>query len=187
MNCCCSIWKAIPLAFNESMSYLEMLCGMLNALTKTMQEVENQSATLQEHTKELIEIKESIVKIIKDIDTKLDDFHAEITKETNEKIKQVVDLLNTYNIEITTQLNLKYDELNQKIADLQIGKIYVYDPTTGQFTYIETVLNNIYDMLRFDAITCEEFDNLELTAEEYDLKQITAYNFDIKGKVILIG
>lgn len=42
-------------------------------------------------------------------------------------------------------------------------------------------------MFRVNAITCSEFDGLELTATEYDSKEITAYDFDINGKEILIN
>ena len=45
---------------------------------------------------------------------------------------------------------------------------------------------DVYETLRQNAITCSEFDGLELTATEYDSKQISAYNFDVNGKVFLI-
>ena len=77
------------------------------------------------------------------------------------------------------------NELNDKIKDLQIGRINVYDPTTGKFTYIDVVINNVYDMLRFNAITAGEFDALALTAQTFDNKNLTAYAFDINGKVEL--
>ena len=41
-------------------------------------------------------------------------------------------------------------------------------------------------MFRENAISCNEFDELELTATEYDSKQISAYNFDVNGRIFLI-
>ena len=45
---------------------------------------------------------------------------------------------------------------------------------------------DVYEILRQNAISCSEFDGLELTATEYDALEITAYNFDVNGKIILI-
>lgn len=41
-------------------------------------------------------------------------------------------------------------------------------------------------MFRNNAISCTEFDSLELTATEFDEKEITAYNFDVNSKSILL-
>lgn len=46
---------------------------------------------------------------------------------------------------------------------------------------------DVYDILRNNAITASEFDNLELTATEYDALDITAYNFDVNGKTFLLS
>lgn len=55
----------------------------------------------------------------------------------------------------------------------------------GEYENINTVIMNVYDNLRTNAVTCSEFDTLELTATAYDTLQITAYNFDINGKTFL--
>lgn len=46
---------------------------------------------------------------------------------------------------------------------------------------------DVYDVLRTNAITCTEFDGLELTATEFDAEEITAYNFDVNAKIMLMG
>ena len=56
----------------------------------------------------------------------------------------------------------------------------------GTYENVSTVIMNVYEMLRQNAITCTEFDSLELTATEYDALEITAHDFDINGKTILI-
>lgn len=55
----------------------------------------------------------------------------------------------------------------------------------GSYENVSTVILNVYETLRNNAVTCSEFDNLELTATEYDAKEITAYNFDVNGKTFL--
>ena len=185
-NCCCgNIWKAIPLAFNDSLSYLEMLCSLLNKVNDLDLELENQSNLIAKHTEELTELTNNLKTAVDDLNKKIADNYTLITNETDVKIKELIDLVNLFNNTINTTIETKYNELNDKIKDLQIGRINVYDPTTGKFTYIDVVLNNIYDMLRFNAITAGEFDALALTAETYDNKNLTAYAFDINGKVEL--
>lgn len=185
-NCCCgSIWKAIPLAFNDSLSYLEMLCSLLNKVNKIDLELENQSNLIAEHTKELADLKDDLKDAIDDLNKKIADNYTEITKETDAKFNEFYKLINIINNNLNIIIEDKYNEINDKIKDLQIGRINVYDPTTGKFTYIDIVLNNIYDMLRFNAITAGEFDALALTVQNFDNKNLTAYVFDINGKVEL--
>ena len=185
-NCCCgNVWKAIPLAFNDSLSYLEMLCSLLDKVNTIDLELENQSNLLNQHTEELAIITQKLKTAVDELNKKITDNYTLITKETDVKIKEIIDLVNLFNNSINTIIETKYNELNDKIKDLQIGRINVYDPTTGKFTYIDVVINNVYDMLRFNAITAGEFDALALTAETYDNKNLTAYAFDINGRVVL--
>ena len=64
-------------------------------------------------------------------------------------------------------------------------KIFNIDSPSGYSENINKVLTDIYDAVRYDAITCTEFDGLELTATNFDAVEITAYNFDNNGKSIL--
>ena len=185
-NCCCgNIWKAIPLAFNDSLSYLEMLCSLLNKVNTIDLELENQSNLINKHTEELALLTDKLKTAVDALNKTIADNYTLITNQTDVKIKKLYDLVNLFNNSINTIIETKYNELNDKIKDLQIGRINVYDPTTGKFTYIDIVINNVYDMLRFNAITAGEFDALALTAQTFDNKNLTAYAFDINGKVEL--
>lgn len=55
----------------------------------------------------------------------------------------------------------------------------------GGYDNVSQVIMDVYETLRTDAVTCTEFDGLELTATEYDALEITAYNFDVNGKTVL--
>lgn len=55
----------------------------------------------------------------------------------------------------------------------------------GTYENVSTVILNVYETLRNNAVSCSEFDALELTATAYDTKQISAYNFDVNGKTFL--
>ena len=81
----------------------------------------------------------------------------------------------------------QYAVLDNKIDTVALGQINVYDPTTGVMLPLQTVINNLYDAGRDEAISASEYDGLELTATAYDALDITAYNFDQYGKTILMS
>lgn len=98
---------------------------------------------------------------------------------------QILSLLNDYQtIFNNSLLNLK-NELEAEINEIELGNVIAYDPTTGEYENVSTVIMNVYDILRTDAINCNEFEALDLTATQYDAKEITAYNFDVNGKTFL--
>ena len=75
--------------------------------------------------------------------------------------------------------------LQAQIEAIQIGAINVIDPTTGELSPIQTVINNIAGSTA-DALTASEYDALNLTATAYDNYNITAYDYDFKGKALLV-
>ena len=76
--------------------------------------------------------------------------------------------------------------LDDKITNIQIGEISVYNPTNGLLQPLQTVINDLYGASNKDGLTATEFDALELTATSFDAYQITAYEFDSEGKTILV-
>lgn len=112
---------------------------------------------------------------ISELDTKID---SEIENVKN-LINQNFDALKVY---VDHQDNI----LNEKIDNIQIGLIKVYDPTTGLLSPLQTVINNLAQVSNKDGLTASEFDDLELTAQAFDNYEITAYEFDSSGKTILV-
>ena len=112
---------------------------------------------------------------ISELDSKID---SEIINVKN-LINQNFDALKVY---VDYQDNL----LDEKIDNIQIGAINVYDPTTGLISPLQTVINNLAQISNKDGLTASEFDNLELTAQGFDNYDITAYEFDSAGKIILV-
>jgi hypothetical protein len=139
---------------------------------------------------------EDIEEIRSELNTFEDDIETEIQKindilvEYDIKIERVKNELKVYvNDEIST-LRLYVDSedqlLNDRIRQIEIGNINLYDPTTGLYSPIQTVIDNLYDMGRSNALTATEYDALELTATAYDNYQITARDYDLNGKSLLI-
>lgn len=181
------ISKTLPLAFDESLSYLEMLCATLEKLNETIEQV-NKNTEVAEHYQELLqEIEEEVNRL----EQEYIEFKESIENEIDERFTILQSQLTVY-IEsqiavLRYEIQTKYDELNQKIDDIVAGDINIYDPTTGILSPIQVVINNLFDMNRTNAISCSEFDSLELTATTFDSYEITAFNFDVNAKDILVS
>lgn len=150
-----------------------------------------------------------VIKLVNDIKTYVDEYLEDITdvKEEIEVIENAINTLNTSVIAINNELTELKDytdnlvsgsfdtlktyvdnqdeELNEKIENIQIGAIEVYDPTTGVYEPLQITINNLYNLTNKDGITAGEFDALQLTASVFDGKDLTAYQFDSSSKTLL--
>jgi hypothetical protein len=184
--------RAIPLAFDESMSYLEMICAMLDSVNKTIDIVNKHSEFIENYEDNLTDIQTQITdlqnrldSLLDDVDNKLDDFKVIIDEEIEQLSNSLNALINENYTLLKDYVDRQDAELLDKIENISIDSIILRDPTTGLRSNIQVVINNLYNTANTDGITAGEFDALELTAQGFDLKQITAYEFDTSGKVIL--
>ena len=183
--CNYNVSRTLPLAFDESLSYLEELSGILYKLNETIVQVNYNTKVASEYDTYLKEIRAEVTRLENeynqfkiDIENEIDNKFMDLTSQIYSYIQTQFDLIR-YNLE--TQLIA----INQKIDDIVAGDIQVHDPTTGLVEPIQVVINNLYDMNRTNAITATEFDGIELTATEFDGIEITAFNFDTNGKDLL--
>lgn len=180
----------IPKSYRESLTYEEQILwlqkyvnDMLEWLTKLQEDFDNIDLNFDELEEKINVLRTDLNNLSELVNTKAskDELNESIEALENE-LKAIIqsdyDILKEY---IDTQ-----DEyLQYEIDHFDIGKIKIYDPTTGLEEDIQTVIDNIYDQTRTEAITAGEFDNLELTATEFDGKELTAFNFDRYGKTLL--
>lgn len=199
----CCVQKVIPLAFDESLSYLEMLCGMLEKLNETITEVNHMSEIVDNIdinfdeinnkinliNEELIIINDNFSNLSNKVDVNtnnIDLLNTRITNEISELDNTLRSLINTNYNTLKNYVDAQDFILNEKIDNIQIGAIDVYDPTTGLLSPLQDVINNLYQIGNKDGLTAGEFDTLELTASGFDAYNITAYEFDSQGKLILV-
>ena len=169
----------------DELTLYGMICKITEYLNQMREQVNKNTETAIEYEEYLREIQQKVEQLEADYEA----FKVEIDEDIDNRFREL-----TY--QLTTELNnqiaiiryyvdTQYSELNQKIDEVIAGDIKIYDPTTGLLSPIQVVINNIFDMNRVDAITCTEFDELELTATEFDAKEISAFNFDVSGKALL--
>ena len=146
----------------------------------------------KEIVKEINDLKDYVDKYLVDIDeVKADIEDLKVAVNTNANninaLKNYTDNLvnNNYNI-LKTYIDNAVLEINNRIDNIEIGAIEVYDPTTGVLSPLQVVINNLYQSGNQNGITAEDFDTLELTATNFDNKQITALDFDQNGAELLV-
>ena len=131
--------------------------------------------------KDMKDYKLEISAIIKGINDELASYNLKL-ELTKDELKSYTDL---QIVNLRAYVDRQDNNLANRITQIEIGNIKVYDPTTGLLSPIQIVINNLYEGSRENALTATEYDALELTATEYDSKELTAYDFDANGKTLL--
>ena len=78
------------------------------------------------------------------------------------------------------------NNLQEQIDNLQWELPEVYNIVKGYKTDLVTLIYDVYDANRVNALTAAEFDALGLTAAEFDALNLTAFEFDTEAKARLI-
>lgn len=177
--------RTLPLAFDESLSYLEELSAILAKLNETITQTNINTEIAEEYERYLNEIKEQVGLLEYEFNVFKEQTSNELNTEFQQLSTEIYGYIQNQFASINYQISLRFDEIEQQIADIIAGDIQVHDPTTGLLSPIQVVIDNIYDMNRSNAITCTEFDGIELTATEFDGTEITAFNFDTNGRELI--
>lgn len=211
--------KILPLVYDESLSYYEVLCKVAKSVNETIESV-NQlndnlvdvNSTVNHHTEQINAIAEEINNFESEINGKFDELVIRIEAELGEKFedydrqfaalkeetqaelmaleKELKDFMELTFPQfeadirqiIEEQLALidaKFDSLEddlkayiynelQKILEEIPHHVWVLDPTTGEYGDIQSVINNFYNVLRYFALTADEFDALGMTVDELE-------------------
>ena len=112
-------------------------------------------------------------------------FRATDNTKLAEIRQELLGLIAVYRAESKAYTDTKIAQVEAEIDQILIGQITLRDPTTGLVSPLQTVIDNIYDTTREEALTASEYDALELTASTYDGDELTAFNYDYYGKTIL--
>lgn len=172
----------------DALTDYQMMCKIFKYLDDKIKEVDNKYGGLFE-TVEKIEADFETFKT--EVNQTIESFKAEVLQDVQSQMdsqyNRVLELLNQYQIVFRAYVDSQINVVNERIDEIEVGAVNVYNPLTGLVEPITKVIDDLYNQLRYNAITCTEYDGLELTATEYDGYMITADNFDLNGKSILMG
>lgn len=178
--------KKLFLPFQPNFPFIEAtmesfdIYGFLNCVVERVNELQDivESFDIEEVEKYLQEFSEKLKnEIDTDVNLKLDNFEIEIKNDVQSYLSNYITYFNS-------QLNVLRDEVDEKIEQIELGEIDVFNPMTGQIENINIVINSLYDLLR-NGITATKFDSLEMSATYFDSLNISAYEFDYNSNEIL--
>ena len=174
----------------DMMTDVEFLLGILKKLNEVIKQTNDNTEFINNYSGR-----------IEELETKISDLEAEMHNFENEVNASIASQFNQIRIELQSmiattliQANAYTDalgaRLEQEIQDISLGQITLYDPTTGILSPIQTVIDNLYNTERSDALTATEYDTLDdgepLTATAYDAYELTAFDYDKNGKTLLV-
>ena len=121
------------------------------------------------------------VRSLKDLIDGWDELLAEVRRDFTQAD---INIRNDYLAKINTlRLATEYalQELSDRIDNIAFEYPDILDPTSGLYANIATVIYNVYDVLRYNALTALQFQAAGLTAQELDDLGLTAHEWDLNG------
>ena len=170
----------------DMMTDVEYLLGILKKLNEVIAQtnkntefIENYSGKIEEIEAEVSALRSEMTKFEEDINEEIQATFALIRLEISSMIATALIQANAYTDTVA-------ERLEHEIQEISIGAINVFDPTTGVYSPLQIVIDNLYNSGRDDALTATEYDALDLTATAYDGYQLTATDYDQHGKSLLV-
>lgn len=180
-----SMFQPTTSLFEDNVTYVEFLTGILCRLNEVIDLVNKHEEFIENYSGKIEELELEIKTLYEAFDI----FKENINSEINSRFEAISSELDAKIASATAYMRAYTDSqvatLNARIDNIAVGQINVYDPSSGQWLPLQSVIDNLYDAGRTGAITATEYDALELTATEYDALEITAYDFDQNGKTLL--
>ena len=184
MNTTTKLWwlcyKAIPLVFDNSLSYLEMLARLLEY-------VNNLKDALKELYETVENLDEKVEQYYSDLLSRLDELETTLRNYIDSELQNTKDELLETIEENNTAMNQKIQDFIDYINGL-IGEVkdVCFNPTNGHYENVCNILQDIYTHMQIDAMTVGEFDSTNyITVEYFDDFGLTAQEFDLRSKLLL--
>lgn len=170
----------------DMMTDVEFLLGVVKKLNEIVAQTNKNSEFIDEYTGKIEEIeaevarlREEMTQFENDVNNSIALQFAQLKVELQAMIATALNQAKAYTDSIAAQLR-------EEIEAISVGNIQLYDPTTGLYSPLQTVIDNLYGVGRDDALTATEYDALELTATAYDAYELSAFDYDKYGKTMLV-
>lgn len=170
----------------DMMTDVEYLLGILKKLNSMIAQLNANTKFIEEYNGKIEQIEAEVVKLRVEMTAFEEDINNEIASRFAQIKLDLQSMIATTLIRANAYTDSVAAGLQSQIEQISIGQISVYDPTSGVYSPLQTVIDNLYGVSRTDALTASEYDELELTATNYDGYQLTAFNYDQNGKTLLV-
>lgn len=176
---CYPCFKVLPLVYDESLSYYEVLCKLTYKVNEIIAEIENDNSAIYDY------INQQDMATLENAKKYTDDEIMKVNLELSNSMSVLLSLITSKNNEtkayVVSEINALKDWMEK-----QGCTVYVTNPITGGLDSIQGVLDSFYNYFNYGGLTCLEYDALGLTADEYDSKKLTCDMYDRQGKKYLV-
>lgn len=169
----------------DMMTDVEYLLGILKKLNEMIAQLNSNTAFIEEYSGKIEEIEKEIAALRNEMTEFEEQINADITTRFNAIKVELQSAIATTLIQANAYTDATASVLRQEIQNVSLGQITLFDPTTGALNNLQSVIDNIYNTSREEALSATEYDALQLTATAYDAYQLTAFNYDRYGKTLL--
>ncbi len=193
---CCDV----PSVYSNKQSYYECLCYIGYKVNECINAINGFTDAYKQYTNEKVEaLKIYVDNLNADIYKHITEVEKNIRQDMNAKDKELDEKINKVQedlLEKVNTLNILIYKLNaetREYIDSEVTKLYEYiklyvpnnikvlNPVKGYYTSLNQALSDMYDNLRYYALTCNEFDTLNLTCSEFDGLFLSCTEFDLYG------
>lgn len=179
-------FQPISVEPKDMMTDVEFLLGVLKKLNEIIAQVNNNTKFIEEYEGKIEEIEAEIIALRNE----MNEFKAEVNQSIALQFAEIKVELQAMVVTALSQAKAYTDtvaaQLEQEIQEISLGQISLFDPTTGLYSPLQTVIDNLYNSSRENALTASEYDALELTGTAYDAYDLTATEYDQNGKTLLV-
>ena len=174
----------------DMMTDVEFLLGMLKKLNEVIAQTNSNTEFINNYAGKIEEIEAAIADLRQEMSTFEQDINQSIALQFAEIKVELQAMLVTTLAQAKAYTDTVAAGLEQEIQDISIGQISLFDPTTGYYSPLQVVIDNLYTLGRTDALTATEYDTLDdgepLTATAYDAYLLTATEYDNNAKSLLV-
>lgn len=144
-----------------------------------------------EFNKKLVDLDIKFTTAMLELDYKLRELiatqRAELVLIINKNYEETMAQINAFNRNLRDLIDFKIAQVIIEIKDFVSEGLFVRSPVTGRVVTTEKAMHELYDALRFDAMTVAEYELLGLTADEYIEYGLTADDYAVKGRKMLLA
>lgn len=179
--------KVLPLVFDESLSYYEVLLNLTAKINEVLDEIGSEHEEIYKYIDE--KVNGIIDKANAYTDQKIAEEEKKVTELYNE-ILQMINVIYQYIDSVSARTKNYIDAQNVKIWDYvyQLGRQQsqiVINPITGAQDGLQHTLDQMASVLNINALTAREYDGLGLTAEEFDALGYTVTEWDFYARSLI--
>lgn len=170
----------------DMMTDVEFLLGVLKKLNEVIAQTNANTEFINTYSGKIEQIEAEVAALRQEMTDFEIAINSSIAAQFNDIKIELQSMIATALQQANAYTDARAAQLEEEIQQVSIGAISLFDPTTGLYSPLQVVIDNIYTLGRTDALSATEYDALDLTATAYDAYDLTAYEYDNNGKSLLV-